>query len=339
VIPRTVMASLTLVGAACHTAPPPWHDPSPHTVRLVAIAPRVSLEVLDWGGEGPPLVLLPGLGNTAHVFDDFAPALSDKHHVYGITPRGFGYSGGLPDTDVPGLLSDLTITLDSLHLVRVVLVGHSISGAVLTTFGESYRDRCEALVYLDAASDPTDSFAAKLDSLSGPAIRRPPMTSADSASPATVESYFARNAARFPMAELRAIARFDSAGKYAGLVGSDSSAMRIGALLKSRKRPAYSRLRCPSLAIFAVPDSVAASFPWYTSLDSAGRGQALAYWRVFAASLESDRDQFRREAEHSDAIDFHGASHWVFLSNREQTLAALRSFLLHNRAGEPAEPN
>jgi non-heme chloroperoxidase len=33
----------------------------------------VNLEVLDWGGSGRPLVLLAGLGNTAHIFDKFAP--------------------------------------------------------------------------------------------------------------------------------------------------------------------------------------------------------------------------------------------------------------------------
>jgi hypothetical protein len=35
----------------------------------------VRLEVLDWGGSGRPLVLLAGGGDTAHVFDDFAPKL------------------------------------------------------------------------------------------------------------------------------------------------------------------------------------------------------------------------------------------------------------------------
>src|SRR5919108_1498867 len=68
----------------------PWRDPSPHTVRFVAVDDGVRLEVLDWGGSGRPIVLLAGGGNTAHVFDDFAPTLSDRGHVYGITRRGYG---------------------------------------------------------------------------------------------------------------------------------------------------------------------------------------------------------------------------------------------------------
>ena len=70
-----------------------WRDPSPHTTRFVKEDRGVRLEVLDWGGADRPLVLLAGGGNTARVFDNFAPKLTDHHHVYGITRRGFGASG------------------------------------------------------------------------------------------------------------------------------------------------------------------------------------------------------------------------------------------------------
>lgn len=33
----------------------------------------VWLEVLDWGGLVKPVILLASGGNTAHVFDEFAP--------------------------------------------------------------------------------------------------------------------------------------------------------------------------------------------------------------------------------------------------------------------------
>jgi non-heme chloroperoxidase len=36
-------------------------DPSPHTVQFVTVEKDVKLEVRDWGGSGPPLVLLAGL--------------------------------------------------------------------------------------------------------------------------------------------------------------------------------------------------------------------------------------------------------------------------------------
>ena len=49
---------------------------SPHTIQMASVERGVTLEVLDWGGSGRPLVLLTGLGDTAHVFDEFAPKLS-----------------------------------------------------------------------------------------------------------------------------------------------------------------------------------------------------------------------------------------------------------------------
>ena len=77
-----------------------WRDPSPHTSQRITVEKDVQLEVLDWGGSGQPLVFLAGLGNTAHVFDKFAPKLIDQYHVYGITRRGFGASSS-PASVIP----------------------------------------------------------------------------------------------------------------------------------------------------------------------------------------------------------------------------------------------
>ncbi len=67
-----------------------WQDPARHTVRFVTVDVGVRLEVLDWGGSGRNVVLLTGSGHTAHVYDEFAPKLTDCCHLYGITRRGFG---------------------------------------------------------------------------------------------------------------------------------------------------------------------------------------------------------------------------------------------------------
>lgn len=129
-----------------------WRDPSPHTIQFVTVDENVKLEVLDWGGSGRPLVLLAGLGNTAHVFDDFAPKLTSEYHVYGITRRGFGASS-VPDSGYSAdpLGNDLLAVLDALKLDRPVLVGHSIAGEELSSVGTRHPERVAGLVYLDAA--------------------------------------------------------------------------------------------------------------------------------------------------------------------------------------------
>ena len=48
-------------------------DESPHRERFVVVAGGVRLQILDWGGQGPVLLFVPGLGQTAHIFDGLAP--------------------------------------------------------------------------------------------------------------------------------------------------------------------------------------------------------------------------------------------------------------------------
>ena len=143
-------------GIACrHAQVRPWRDPSKHKVRFVTVDVGVHLEVLDWGGAGRPIVLLAGLGNTAHVFDHFADRLSGACHVYGITRRGFGASSR-PDSGYTEqrLADDVLQILDALKLAAPVLVGHSIAGNELTAIGSNHSKRIAGLVYLDAAADP-----------------------------------------------------------------------------------------------------------------------------------------------------------------------------------------
>jgi pimeloyl-ACP methyl ester carboxylesterase len=129
-----------------------WRDPSSHTVRFVSVEKNVRLEVLDWGGTGQPVLLLAGGGNTAHVFDEFAPKLATDHHVYGITRRGFGTSGfSTSEHPVDRLRDDVLAVIRGLKLQRPVLVGHSIAGAELSAVANSAPDRVAGLVYLEAA--------------------------------------------------------------------------------------------------------------------------------------------------------------------------------------------
>jgi non-heme chloroperoxidase len=127
-------------------------DKSPHTVQFITVDAGVKLEVLDWGGSGRPVVLLAGLGNTAHVFDDFAPKLVPAHHVYGITRRGFGESS-VPASGYSAdrLGDDVLAVIHALKLDRPVLAGHSIAGEELSSIGTRHPETVAGLIYLDAA--------------------------------------------------------------------------------------------------------------------------------------------------------------------------------------------
>src|SRR6188472_2757184 len=94
-----------------------------HEIKLIKITKEVSLELLDWGGNGTPMLFLSGLGNSAHIFDDFAPKFTDKFHVYALTRRGFGSSSQPKNGyDIKTLSQDIISVIDQLHLKKVILV-------------------------------------------------------------------------------------------------------------------------------------------------------------------------------------------------------------------------
>jgi non-heme chloroperoxidase len=140
---------LTCCGAYAQTP-----QANPPAVQLVQVEPGVTVEVLDWGGAGRSLVLLAGLGDTAHAFDEFAPKLTVKYHVYGITRRGFGASSKPAFTTAnytaARLGEDVLAVIAALHLNRPILAGHSLAGEELSYIGFHHPNAVAGLVYLDA---------------------------------------------------------------------------------------------------------------------------------------------------------------------------------------------
>jgi len=288
---------------------------------MTRIAPRVRLEVLDWGGRGTSLVFLAGGGNTAHVFDDFAPQFTDSFHVVGITRRGFGASSGSPSSDLDTLVADITGVLDTLGLREVVLVGHSIAGEEMTRFAEVHDSRCAGLVYLDAAYDRSgiDTLSRMQPSTPDPTIR-----ASDTVSFASVRAVYDRvMGVHEPESEIRATARFDAAGRYHGEVTADS----LKARLASGKRVArYDRVRCRALVMYAVPDSLADVIPYYAELDAAGRAQGEALLRFVQDVVAESRARVARFPQNR-VVDVHGGNHFIFLQRPREVARAMRAFL------------
>ena len=117
---------IALFASPLFSQSPERKDSSPQHIRFVTVESGVKLEVLDYGGRGKPIVLLAGGGDTAHVFDDFAPKLRSftHRHVYAITRRGFGASGYEATTDPADRLGeDVLAVIESLKLKRPILGG------------------------------------------------------------------------------------------------------------------------------------------------------------------------------------------------------------------------
>jgi non-heme chloroperoxidase len=298
------------------------HDPNSPLIRLVHVAPNVQLEVLDWGGHGRPLVFLAASGNTAHIFDDFAPQFADSFHVLGITRGGYGpSSGALPPNHLDTLVLDIRSILDSLGFASVVLVGHSFAGEEMTRFAELNPARCAGLIYMDAAYDRT---GIPIILKANPQPAAPPMRAADSASPDALRAYLAGiSAVQFPRSEILATSRFDASGRLVGSVTPDSLE---GRLWEGIKTPRYDRVQCRSLGIYAVADSAVDLMPYYTQLDSAGRAEADVVFKPFK-ELAAKSETLFRQSGHNEVVELRRSKHYVFLDRPTEVASAMRRFL------------
>ena len=300
-----------------------WLDPSPHTVSFVSVAPDVRLEILDWGGSGPAMLFLSGLDDTAHEFDDFAPMWSGRFHVLALTRRGFGASsqpaGGY---QIDSLAHDIRVVLDSLRIKRVILVGHSIAGDELTRFAATWPDRVSKLIYFDAAHDrvPLVTMFQQF-----PTPPPPPMTAADSASPAAFREYNCRiNGIRFTLGEILSIAVFASDGRYL----REITPSRVdSAILHGLEHPLYSRIRAPALAFYAVVDSAPQLFATWPDLDSTGRALGQRFFEAFEPWAAEERVRFRREVANGRVVEIRGAHHYLFMSNEAEVIREMQAFL------------
>lgn len=299
-------------------------------MRLVAVDGDVRLEVLDWGGSGRPVVLLAGGGNTAHVFDEFAPKLTAHGRVYGMTRRGFGASGfSTSERAVDRLRDDVLAVMDALEIDRPVLVGHSIAGAELSAVATSYPDRVAGLVYLEAG------YPYAFESGKGPTMEefqriggpRPPTPAqSDLSSFSSLQKWNAEvYGIRTPEAELRQTWDSTSDGRPAEPRRFPGSQM-FSAILTGAKR--YTAIPEPTLVIFAIPH-----LPdnWMNkSADPAVRAAARAYFSAIDALTERQVKAFEGGVPTARVVRLPGA-HYIFLSNERDVIREMSAFLARLR--------
>lgn len=298
-----------------------WKDASPHRTGTVTVSPGVELEYLDWGGSGEPVVLLAGLGNTAHLFDDFAPRLASRFHVLALTRRGFGASSK-PESgyDLRTRVEDLRQALDALQLDRVSLIGHSVAGDELTAFAGTYPARVHKLVYLEAGYDHTAIDALTKD---GPTPSGP--SPEDMASPAAVIAWQSRLLGfPVPEAEVRSTNVFADNGSWTGDV---TPGFVYEQLSQGNARPDYSRVRAPTLAYYVVEESPEVVFPWSKALDVQGKEKLAEVMRAFLAFGKAERDRFREEVPGARVIELRGTHHYFFLTRASEVVPELTAFL------------
>jgi len=301
------------------------NSPESPDVQFVELEPGVSLEVLDWGGDGDPLLFLAGLGNTAHVYEDFAHHFTGNYRVYGLTRRGYGASSQPKyGYDVSTLANDIKGVIDSLGIDKVTLIGHSIAGDEMTVFATRYPERTNKLVYLDAAYDRSD-FVTLMQKAPYPPQAQPVMSAADSASSLTVSAYLSNMfGMKYPEEEVLATRTFEEDGTLSGSVTPDQIGVKI---IMSLVKPDYQSVQCPSLAVYAVFNHVNELFPNYQDFDQHNKLMAHQAMEVLKPYVLDQIQYFMDHMEGEQVVQFDGADHFIFLTHEREVVNEVLKFL------------
>ena len=288
----------------------------------------VRLQYLDWGGgPGPALILVHGLADNPHVFDDLAPAFTDRFHVIAYARRGSGSSDVKGPYDIGTLTEDLRGVMDALRIRKADLVGYSAGGEEVTNFAAEYPDRVNRIVYLESAYDFTDpDFHAAVNALPIHPFDRPAsaMSSLDA-----YRTY--AQATSYPELDEVGMKRID-ANLIAKVVVQPDGTLRdrtpksvidalYSALWTDRGRQ-YSRLRCPALAVYSE------SLYDLKIADPQRRKELVAFERQYWQPYQvKSIERVRREIADVEIVKVPGA-HAVFpLTDRQHLVEVMRRFL------------
>lgn len=312
--------------------PPGCFDGTPHKQTLVQVDKTVQLQILDWGGtdKSRTMVLLTGLGDSAHVYDQFAYQFIDYFHVIGITRRGYAPSshpapGTTPEEGytLSARAHDDIAVLDALGIARAVFVGHSVSGSELSTLGLKYRDRVEKLVYLDAF-DLSRRFVL-------PDIPPPPFTEADYRSLQIFLAADERLEDILRPAQATCIAvKFDDNGRIIDNTTPPWVPQAILWDVQHNPPTDWAKMEPPRLGIFSQP-SVQGKLPYYFYLNAEDKKKFDQNWPAIVNWYTDTIAQFAAEQlgrPRPVVYTLPDAPHYFYLNDQAFVVRVMREFLL-----------
>jgi non-heme chloroperoxidase len=305
---------------------------SPHKSD-VANVNGIRLHYLDWGGHGPVILFLTGSGNSAHIYDQFAPHFTDRFHVMALTRRGHGDSD-YPETgyDPDTLTEDVRQFLDLLKIDKVILAGHSMSKVELCHFAALYPERLLKLVFLDAAYDGTSPVIKAW-------VEKNPLRSItipdQNDEYYSIEEYIASAKRKYPFwaamwcdavhEDLLHIVRQSPEGKIVEKMPST-----IGKALRETLDsyvPEFSKIQVPVLSIFAVPDST--DYISHEYMTDEQIALVVEFFEVVRPPLQKELvEQFRRAVPHAKIVEIPRGHHYCFIKQEQFVFDEMSKFLL-----------
>lgn len=141
---------------AAQVPPPPSSSPTAAlNKQLNPLAAFTSDRiVVEVRGEGPDVILIPGLASTSEVWARTADRLDDRYRVHLITVRGFGdvAAGANAQGSVARPVADeIQRYMRSQRMVRPALIGHSMGGLIALQIAERSGTAVGRVMTVDSA--------------------------------------------------------------------------------------------------------------------------------------------------------------------------------------------
>ena len=302
---------------------------SPHKSDFVNIN-GIRLHYLDWEGEGETLLFLPGLGNTAYVFDSLARCFVHKFHVLALTRRGHGDSDYPEDGyDLETLTEDVKKFLDTLKIEKAIFAGSSMAHVEICHFAALYPERVLKVIYFDAAYDR--SQFRRFEELYPLKGLKPPGSEDDYYS---IEAYAAHINKTLPeMAEiwgdlyaeeLRHEVKIAPEGKIVDRMSEELTQKFIS--ISRNYPPEDSKTKAPVLSFYAIWDRFD-FFPDY--LTDEQKEKLFKYRKEIRYPVQRELiEKFRQDVPHAKVVEIPQGHHWCFIKHEELVYKEIWKFLL-----------
>ncbi len=288
----------------------------------------INLHYLDWGGDGNTLLFLPGLGNTAYIFDRIARRFTNQFHVVALTRRGHGDSDD-PETgyDLETLTEDIRQFLDTLKIDKVIFAGSSIAHMEICHFAALYPERVLKIVYLDAAYDRTTFKILEeqypLKDVRPPGVDDPCYS---------IEEYIAYTKRMSPeiaeiwgdlyAQEILHEIKISPEGRVVDRMSDELSQMFIN--ISRNYRPEDTKTIAPVLSFYALANI--SILPDY--LTDEQKSQLLKYRKeIRLPFLRECIEKFRHDVPHAKIIEIPDGHHWCFIKHEELVYDEMQKFL------------
>lgn len=132
--------------------------------------------------DGPPVVLIHGLGLCRALWDDHLAAYTEKYRVITYDLFGHGVSAAAPETPSLTVFSDqLSRLLNELGVGPAVIVGFSIGGMINRRFAMDHGDQASCLVIMNSPHNRGEDLQMQVEARAKTVRDQGAMSTMDSA--------------------------------------------------------------------------------------------------------------------------------------------------------------